>query len=48
MKNFKKCINENIDKTKFIPDEESKINEFMGRIKSFGNIYYESNFFKFK
>ncbi len=46
--NFKKCNNENIDKIKFIPEEESKINEFMETIKSFGNIYYDSNFFKFK
>ncbi len=46
--NFKKCNNENIEKIKFIPDEENKINEFMEIIKSFGNIYYDNISYKFK
>ena len=46
--NFKKYNDENIDKIKFIPEEESTIYEFMETIKSLGNVFYDNNNFNFK
>ena len=46
--NFKKYNDENIDKIKFIPEEESTIYEFMETIKSLGNVYYDNNNLNFK
>ena len=46
--NIKKCNKENIDKIKFVPNEENKINIFSETINSFGDIIYDDYFFKFK
>ena len=45
---FKNCNKEKIDKIKFIPEDESKINIFLKEIQSFGSIYYDNTCFKAK